>query len=150
MLYTGNSIYRPLNKALREQHYAVPKFLGYLKVFFSAMDAMPKQKATLWRGIACDLFEQYQPGEVITWWSVSSCTSDESVARNFMSQLGGGASLLTVEAHTAMDITPLSIYANEKESLLAPGTQLKVATRKRVGKVAEIRLVEVGSALDAA
>ena len=30
------------------------------------------------------------------------------------------------------------------------GTQLKVATRKRVGKVAEIRLVEVGSALDSA
>ena len=63
-------------------------------------------------------------------------------------QLGGGASLLTVEAHSAMDITPLSIYANEKESLLAPGTQLKVSSRKRNGKVAEIRLVEVGSALD--
>ena len=47
-----------------------------------------------------------------------------------------------------MDITPLSIYANEKESLLAPGTQLKVSSRKRNGKVAEIRLVEVGSALD--
>ena len=49
---------------------------------------------------------------------------------------------------SAMDITPLSLYKNEKESLLAPGTKLKVISRKRVGSIAEIVVEEVGSALD--
>ena len=67
-----------------------------------------------------------------------------------------------------MDITPLSLYQNEKESLLAPGTKLKVVrvrvrvrvrvgipnpepdpnqvvSRKRVGSIAEIAVEEVGS-----
>lgn len=49
---------------------------------------------------------------------------------------------------SAMDITPLSLYQNEKESLLAPGTKLKVISRKRVGSITEIVVEEVGSALD--
>ena len=47
-----------------------------------------------------------------------------------------------------MDITPLSVYPNEKESLLAPGTRLKVLSRTKKGKVNEIHVEEVGSALD--
>lgn len=35
--------------------------------------------------------------QVITWWTVSSCTSDKSVAQNFMKQLGGTATLLTLD-----------------------------------------------------
>ena len=37
-----------------------------------------------------------------------------------------------------MDISSLSFYQNEKESLLAPGTQLKVIKRERKGKVTEV------------
>ena len=55
---------------------------------------------------------------------------------------------LTLRCKTAMDITPLSIYTNEKESLLAPGTKLKVLSRKRSGNITEIHCEEVGSALD--
>ena len=71
--------------------------------------------------------------QVLTWWSVSSCTSDERVARNFMAQLGGKATLLTLRCRSAMDITPLSLYQNEKESLLAPGTKLKVCSGSGLG-----------------
>ena len=39
-----------------------------------------------------------------------------------------------------MDISSLSFYQNEKESLLAPGTQLKVIKRERKGKVTEVGL----------
>ena len=56
-------------------------------------------------------------------------------------------SLLILECETAMDITPLSIYADEKESLLAPGIKLKVKSRKKKGLVSEIRVVEVGNVL---
>ena len=39
-------------------------------------------------GIAADLYDEYEVGKVITWWTVSSTTADEAVARGFMSQLG--------------------------------------------------------------
>jgi hypothetical protein len=42
-----------------------------------------------------------------------------------MSQLGGVASLITLQTKSALNITPLSVYPQEKESLLAPGTNLK-------------------------
>lgn len=148
LLYTGNSIYRALNQALRVEHAKVRNYFPYIRLLLESMKCMTKQTGTLWRGIAADLYDEYEPGKVITWWSVSSCTSDQNVARNFMSQLGGGASFITLNVKTAIDISPLSFYAHEKESLLAPGTQLKVLSRKRVGKVAEIHVEEVASVLN--
>jgi len=109
---------------------------------------MPRQQVTLWRGIAADLYDEFAPGNEVTWWSVSSCTSDEMVARNFMNGVGGGASLIILDCKNAMDITPLSIYASEKESLLAPGTKLRAISRKRTGKTVEIHVEEVGCAVD--
>ena len=89
----------------------------------------------------------YEPGKVITWWSVSSTTSDEQVARNFMAGCGGACTLLTIECETAMDVSALSFYSHEKESLLAPGTQLEILKRTRKGKVTEIHAREVGQAI---
>mmetsp|Transcript_2345 Transcript_2345/g.3637 ORF Transcript_2345/g.3637 Transcript_2345/m.3637 type:complete len:830 (-) Transcript_2345:156-2645(-) len=147
LLYTSNAIYADLNKSLREENRKkVSRYFSYLRLFFEAMDFLPKQNAHLWRGISCCLYDQYQVGKVITWWGVSSCTSDQSVARNFMNSCGGNCSFLTVKAKTACDISNLTFYSNEKESLLAPGTQLKVLKSKKVGKVAEIELEEVGRA----
>eukprot|EP00327_Prymnesium_parvum_P042490 CAMPEP_0195649942 /NCGR_PEP_ID=MMETSP0815-20121206/31457_1 /TAXON_ID=97485 /ORGANISM="Prymnesium parvum, Strain Texoma1" /LENGTH=706 /DNA_ID=CAMNT_0040793723 /DNA_START=14 /DNA_END=2135 /DNA_ORIENTATION=- len=148
VLYTGQSIYRELNKALREDHACVAKFLSYLRLLFEAIACMPPQSVRLWRGIAADLYDEYEVGSVVTWWSVSSCTSDEQVARDFMTQLGGDATLITLDAKSALDITPLSVYKNEKESLLAPGTQLRVVSRAKEGKVAHIHVEEVGTALE--
>ena len=148
VLYTGNSCYRELNTALRQEHKNVPKFMSYLRLLFEAMDHMPTAKVRLWRGIAADLYTEYEPGKVITWWSVSSTTADESVARGFMSQLGGVASLIVLDTKSALDITPLSVYPNEKESLLAPGTRLKVISRKRVGNINEIHVEEVDTAVE--
>eukprot|EP00039_Didymoeca_costata_P018537 m.333884 g.333884 ORF g.333884 m.333884 type:complete len:688 (-) comp17240_c0_seq1:115-2178(-) len=149
LLYTGNSIYSQLNAALRsENRKAVQKYFNYLRLLFEAMDCMPKGKRTLWRGISVDLFDQYEPGKTITWWSVSSCTADKSVAQNFMNGCGSKCTLVTVDCTTAMDISALSFYSNEKESLLAPGTMLKVKSRKRNGLIAEIHMEEVGRQID--
>ena len=148
VLYTGNSIYRALNTALRsENRKQVQKYFNYLRLFIEAMGYMPQRKGKLWRGISANLFDQYAEGKVITWWSVSSCTSDESVARNFMNGCGGECTLVIIDCKTAMDITPLSLYPSEKESLLAPGTQLKVMSRKQVGNIAEIHCEEIGRLL---
>jgi len=148
VLYTGQSIYRDLNKALREDHGSVAKYMVYLRLLLEAMGCMPQQQTTLWRGIAADLYEQYEEGKEVVWWSISSCTSDEEIAREFMEQLGGTATLITLQAKSALDIAPLSAYPKEKESLLAPGTKLRVLSRKREGKVTHIQLEEVGSAIE--
>mmetsp|Transcript_57273 Transcript_57273/g.123933 ORF Transcript_57273/g.123933 Transcript_57273/m.123933 type:complete len:480 (-) Transcript_57273:149-1588(-) len=148
MLYTSNAIYKQLNKALRETNRgAVKKFFGYLRLLFEAMDTLPKKKTTLWRGLPVDLYDQYSVGSTQTWWNVSSCTADINVAKNFMKGCGGKCTLLTVEAKTACDISQITFYSNEKESLLAPGTQLKVKSAKRAGQLTEITLTEIGRAV---
>ena len=53
--------------------------MPFLRLLFEATDAIGKRPATLWRGIAADLYEEYAPGSLVTWWSVSSCTADEEV-----------------------------------------------------------------------
>ena len=145
MLYTSNAIYKDLNKVLREENrLGVKRYLSYLRLLFAATDKLPKNNVTLWRGIGVDLFDQYTPGSTITWWGVSSCTSDQQVARNFMNGCGGKCSFLTIDTKTAVDISSITFYSNEKESLLLPGTQLLVKSSKRNGNIAEIHLEEVG------
>jgi hypothetical protein len=39
-------------------------------------------------------------------------------------KLGGKATLLTLECKNAVDVSPLSFYPHEAESLLLPGTQV--------------------------
>jgi len=148
LLYTSNAIYAALNKALRDENRgAVKKYFTYLRLFLEAFDVLPQQACELWRGIGVDLYDQYKVGSVITWWSVSSCTSDEKVARGFAAGCGGNCTMITLRAKTACDISQITFFAHEKESLLAPGTQLKILESKRVGKVTEILVEEVGRCL---
>jgi len=150
MLYTSNAIYKELNQTLRDENRTkIKKYFKYLRLFFESMDHMPKESRTLWRGLSVDLHDnpQYEVGKTVTWWGVSSCTSEKKVAQNFANGCGGKCTILTVESETASDISPISIFANEKESLLCPGTQLKVKSKKRNGRITEITLQEVGNAI---
>ena len=145
MLYTSNAIYRDLNKVLREENrLGTKRYLSYLRLLFHAADCLPKKSVKLWRGITVDLSQQYVVGSTVTWWAVSSCTSEQSVARNFMNGCGGDCSFLTIDTKTAVDISEITFYSNEKESLLLPGTQLLVKSVEKKGKIAEIHLEEVG------
>jgi hypothetical protein len=145
LLYTGNSIYADINRCLRQDWKNCRKYWNYLRLYLEAMECLPKMCAKLWRGIAVDLFDEYEPGKVVTWWSISSCTAAKPVAQGFMNQLGGGAaSLITLNVKTACDISMLSHYPHEAESLLLPGTKLRVLSRKRgANNVAEIEVEEV-------
>jgi len=148
MLYTSNAIYRDLNNVLRsEDRTRIKKYFQYLRLFLEALNTLPQQKKTLWRGVNVDLYDQYKTGSTVTWWGVSSCTSDIKVAKNFMNGCGGKCTLLTVETKTAADISEITFFGNEKENLLAPGTQLKVLSSKREGRITEIKMQEVGRVL---
>ncbi len=144
LLYTGNSIYRDLNNCLRTDWKSVKKYWNYLRLYFEAMDSMQGKSVTLYRGIAVDLYNEYIPGKIITWWSVSSCTSSKEVAENFMGQLGGSpATFITLHTKNACDVSGLSFYPSEKESLLRPGTKLKVLNRTKKGNTTTIEVEEV-------
>jgi len=145
MLYTSNAIYADLNKCLRDQNRTkIRKYFKYLRLLFEAMDHLPKENRTLWRGISVDLFDSadYDAGKTVTWWSVTSTTADINVAKNFTKGCGGKCTLFTVDSKTSTDISQMSFFGNEKESLMAPGTQLQVLSKKRNGNVAEIKLKE--------
>merc|ERR1712232_548635 len=146
LLYTGNAIYQKLNKALRdEDRGVVQKYFPYLRMLFEACERLPQQSRTLWRGIGVDLYDQYKVGSTIIWWGVSSCTSNQKVAQGFMSGCGGGASFLTLDVKTGCEISEVSFYANESETILLPGTQLEVVSSERVGPhKCNIKLREVG------
>lgn len=150
MLYTSNAIYRQLNDALRNENRAkIKQFFKYLRLFLEAMRELPKRKRTLYRGVGVDLnsSDMYKVGKTVTWWGVSSTTSDINVANGFAKGCGGPCTLFTIESRTATDIADITWYSNEKESLLAPGTQLKVKSKTRNGVVCQIMLEEVGRAL---
>lgn len=148
MLYTSNAIYKDLNAVLRsEDRKKIMKYFPYLRLLLEALGRLPKKDTTLWRGVSVDLYDQYPKGSTVTWWSVSSCTADVNVAKNFMKGCGGKCTLLTVKSKTATDISEITFFGNEKESLLAPGTQLKVLGSSRTGNITEITMEEVGRAL---
>mmetsp|Transcript_117524 Transcript_117524/g.226728 ORF Transcript_117524/g.226728 Transcript_117524/m.226728 type:complete len:433 (+) Transcript_117524:71-1369(+) len=151
MLYTSNAIYSQINKALRDEDRGkVKKYFKYLRLFFEAALCLPQQKKTLWRGISVDLFKnaQYEVGKTVTWWSISSCTSDKKVADGFAGGCGGGCTVFTVNAKTAFDAAALSMYQSEKESILCPGTKLKVKSKTQSKGITQITLEEVGRAIE--
>mmetsp|Transcript_43588 Transcript_43588/g.100454 ORF Transcript_43588/g.100454 Transcript_43588/m.100454 type:complete len:514 (-) Transcript_43588:46-1587(-) len=146
MLYTSNAIYKDLNQCLRdEKRGKIKKYFRYLRLFFEAMACLPKNKRTLWRGLSVDLHEnpQYTVGNTVTWWGVTSTTADKKVAENFAKGCGK-CTIVTLETETSSDISEITFYSNEKESLLAPGTQFEVKSNNRKGNVTEITLKEVG------
>jgi len=148
LMYTGNAIYKDLNLCLRnEDRKKIKKYFMYLRMLLEACAVLPQEETTLWRGIGCDLLDQYKEGETIVWWSVSSCTADKKVAQNFANSCGASSTFVTVETKTACNISAVSFYSSESESILLPGTQLEVLSAKRVGKQAHIHLREVGRVL---
>lgn len=104
-LYTCESaFYREINAVLRSPDRAkVAPYLPYLRLLFSAVSSLPAHTQPLWRGVSLDLRAQYPLGRTVTWWGVSSCTSELGVARAF---LGGRGK------RTLFEVTPSGRWAS--------------------------------------
>ncbi|MFF8510197.1 ADP-ribosyltransferase domain-containing protein [Streptomyces sp. NPDC015492] len=144
-LYTCESaFYREINAVLRspDRQRLVP-YLPYLRLLFSAVEALPAQTRPLWRGVALDLRSQYPQGQTVTWWGVSSCTSELGVAKAFLGSRGR-RTLFEVTPARAVAIRRFSAFTGEEEYILAPGTRLKVTevTSER-GGLCTVRLTEL-------
>ncbi|MFB8406737.1 ADP-ribosyltransferase domain-containing protein [Streptomyces sp. NPDC055912] len=144
-LYTCESaFYREINAVLRsaDRERLVP-YLPYLRLLFSAMESLPAQTRPLWRGVALDLRSQYPPGQTVTWWGVSSCTSELGVAKAFLGSRGR-RTLFEVTPARAVAIRRFSAFTGEEEYILAPGTRLKVTEVKAErGGLCTVRLTEL-------
>ncbi|MFE9480032.1 ADP-ribosyltransferase domain-containing protein [Streptomyces spororaveus] len=144
-LYTCESaFYREINAVLRSPDRArlVP-YLPYLRLLFSAVAELPVRTEPLWRGVALDLRAQYPLGRTVTWWGVSSCTSEVGVARAFLGGRGR-RTLFEVTPVRAVGIRRFSAFTGEEEFILAPGTQLKVTdVKSERGGLCTVRLAEL-------
>ncbi|MET9427328.1 ADP-ribosyltransferase domain-containing protein [Streptomyces sp. NPDC003036] len=144
-LYTCESaFYREINAILRtpDRSKLVP-YLPYLRLLFSAVSGLPTRTEPLWRGVALDLRAQYPLGRTVTWWGVSSCTSELGVARSFLGNRGK-RTLFEVRPVRAVGIRSFSAFTGEEEYILAPGTQLKVTDVKTErGGLCTVKLTEL-------
>ncbi|MFI6033098.1 ADP-ribosyltransferase domain-containing protein [Streptomyces sp. NPDC051315] len=143
-LYTCESaFYREINAILRspDRSKVVP-YLPYLRLLFSAVSQLPARTEPLWRGVPLDLRAQYPVGRTVTWWGVSSCTSELGVARAFLGSRGK-RTLFEVRPARAVGIRDFSAFTGEEEFILLPGTQLEVVDVKTErGGLCTVKLAE--------
>ncbi|NWF29482.1 uracil-DNA glycosylase [Streptomyces sp. PKU-EA00015] len=147
-LYTCESaFYREINAVLRSpDRTKVVPYLPYLRLLFSAVSGLPARTQPLWRGVSLDLRAQYPVGQTVTWWGVSSCTSELSVARSFLGSRGK-RTLFEVTPARAVGIRSFSAFTGEEEYILAPGTQLKVTdVKSERGGLCTVKLTEADAA----
>ena len=124
-------IYKALNKLLREQNRQLLKpFVEYLWLLMHGLSKCPRPIVTLvYRRIPSGVSASYDIGNIVTWWSFSSCTTRVGALENVMFL---GKDGIRTEFHIALttnrarSIRHLSTMPDEDEILLPPNTRLRV------------------------
>ncbi|CAF1264646.1 unnamed protein product [Adineta ricciae] len=121
------SLYSQLNRTLRAElrEHLTPWF-SYLKLFLTALYKLPSIKRTVWRGVHGDVSEHYKNNYI--WWGFSSCTETMDVLEQFIGRTGV-RTIFMVECLNGKNIRNHSVYENENEILLMPGTYLLVRSK---------------------
>ncbi|CAF1413856.1 unnamed protein product [Rotaria sordida] len=126
MEWGDTTLYRVLNKALRsENRQALKIWFPYLKLFDTALDKLPTVKEVVWRGVSLDIGKNFIENQIVTWWSISSCSSSVKVIENFIGN-GKNATLFLIEAINGKKIAGYTEYETEKEIILRIGSQFRV------------------------
>jgi hypothetical protein len=85
---------------------------------------LPSIKKTIWRGVRGNISDLYTSEDVI-WWGISSCTETMQVMEKFVGR-SGIRTLLMIECINGKLIKSHSMFKDENEILLMPGTYLHV------------------------
>ncbi|CAF1351956.1 unnamed protein product [Rotaria sordida] len=120
------TLYRTLNKALRsENRQGLKIWFLYLKLFDTALDKLPTVKEVVWRGIPLDIGKNFTENQIVTWWSINSCSSSVNVIKNFLGN-DKNSTLFLIEAVNGKKISGYTEYENENEIILQMGSQFRV------------------------
>ena len=127
-LGTEDSPYYHFNSTCRSRDAtAVQRWADFSCLFCSALDKLPSQEITVYRGLNVPLSQvshEYKANKVVWLVSVTSTTSDE---KDTLQSFGTGANsrpgtLMKIRALFAKDIRAFSMFKKESEWLLAPNT----------------------------
>ncbi|CAF1349133.1 unnamed protein product [Rotaria sordida] len=126
MEWGETTLYRVLNDALRsENRKALKIWFPYLKLFDTALDKLPTVKEVVWRGVPIDIGKNFIKNQIVTWWSVSSCSSSVNVIESFLGN-GKNATLFLIEAVNGKKISGYTEHEYEDEVILRMGTEFRV------------------------
>jgi hypothetical protein len=148
MEWGKDSFYRVLNRALRsEDRTSLKPWFAFLKLFDTTLGKLPSLKKVIWRGVRNDVSKDLKENQVLTWWSINSCSSSVSVIKNFLDQ---NSTLFLIEATNGKDVQGFTNFPNEDEVLLGSGTKLRVVsdTLDHIGGLHIVHLKEVTDKCD--
>jgi hypothetical protein len=129
-LYTmeagDHSFYRILNQVLTtENRNEVNPWFSYLKLFDTALNKLPKAKGNIWRAVPGNVANNYKINQILTWWTISSCSASEDVVKTFFKP-NQEATLFMIEAVNGKNLAGYTMHPDEHEVILGVGTQLRV------------------------
>ncbi|CAF3217724.1 unnamed protein product [Rotaria sp. Silwood2] len=126
---TDRSFYSYLNHALKKGgREELQLWQKYLKLFLTALVKLPCSTVqVVWRGVRKNAANEFQKGAQITWWTFSSTTKSLAVLENDL-YLGrtGERTLFSIEVLNGKNIRAHSVFEDEEEILLLPGTYMEV------------------------
>jgi hypothetical protein len=126
MEWGNDSLYRILNKALRSENRQELKiWFSYLKLFNTALDKLPTMKEIIWRGVNLDISKNFTKNQIITWWSVNSCSSSIHIIKKFLEN-DKKSTLFLIEPINGIKISGYTDHENEDEIILRIGTKFRV------------------------
>jgi hypothetical protein len=120
----------------------------YIRLFLSAVEKLPKEKVTVYRGVA-RAAKEMQPaglytekGELVTLWPINSTAKLMDRVADFVGD-SGPRTILTLECTQAVDVQPFSAMATkESEYLLVPGSEFEVVAVLPQGDLTLVQLRE--------
>ncbi|CAF1175455.1 unnamed protein product [Adineta steineri] len=126
MEWGETTLYRVLNQSLRSENRQVLKiWFPYLKLFDTALDKLPTVKEILWRGVPLDIGKSFTKNQLVTWWSVNSCSSSVDVIKDFLGN-NKNSTLFLIEATNGKKVSGYTEYEKEDEIILRMGTQFRI------------------------
>ncbi|CAF1548760.1 unnamed protein product, partial [Rotaria sp. Silwood1] len=124
--------YEKFNGVLRNEDRtkAVP-FFHYYELFMCTLNKLPPVKGSVWRGVTADISDRYKEDSIHIWQAASSCTQKVHVTDTFLDQ-EKHRTLFNIKCFNGRSIKNHSRYPNENETILPPGTCIKVISRLKL------------------
>ncbi|CAF1672958.1 unnamed protein product, partial [Adineta ricciae] len=126
MEWDETSLYRVLNRALRDANREIVKvWFPYLKLLDSALEKLPTTKEVVWRGVSLDIGKNFVKNQVLTWWTVNSCSSSVNVIKKFFGN-ETNYTLFMIQALNGKNVSGYTAYEDENEIILPIGSHFRV------------------------